>query len=184
MIEKPALALIELRSIARGIKACDEVMKKAPVQLLEARSVCPGKFIILIAGNEASVDESFRMGAKIGADQVVDELFLPNAHEQLIPAMEACATPPPVDALAAFETFTVASTILAGDAAVKAAEVHLIEMRLANGMGGKSYFTLTGEIAQVEAAVEAGKEAIKDTSTLVAAEIMARPHKDLVEKVS
>ncbi len=184
MIEQPAIALVELRSIARGMKTCDEMMKIAPVQLLDARTLCPGKYMILIAGSESPVDESYRKGLDVADELIVDELFLPNAHEQLIPAMEVCATPPDVDALAAFETFTVASTILGADAAVKAANVHLIEMRLANGLGGKSFFTMTGELSEIEAAVDAAKSAVQDVSNMVAVEIMARPHKDLVEKIS
>ncbi len=184
MIEKPALALLELRSIARGIRACDEVLKKAEVQLLDARTLCPGKYMILFAGPVAPVEESFKKGLEIGADMMVDELFLPNVDLQIFPAMEACATPPKIDALAVFETFTVASCILAGDAAVKAAAVFLIEMRLANGIGGKSFFTMTGTIGDIEAAVAAGKEAIAHLGAIVAVEVMPRPHKDLIRKVT
>jgi microcompartment protein CcmL/EutN len=184
MIEKPALALLELRSIARGVRACDEVLKKAEVQLLDARTLCPGKYMILFAGPVSPVEESFKKGLEIGADMMVDELFLPNASLQIIPAMEACAVTPEVDALAVFETFTVASTILAGDAAAKAASVHLIEMRLANGLGGKSFFTMTGELADIEAAVLAGKLAIAHLGAIVAVEILPRPHKDLIRRVT
>lgn len=183
-IERPALALLELRSIARGIRVCDKTLKRADIQLLDARSLCPGKFMVIFAGPVGPVEESFKAGVEIGADMMVDELFLPNADLQLVPAMEACAVPPAVDALAVFETFTVASTILAGDAAVKAAKTHLIEMRLANGLGGKSYFTLTGEIADVEAGIDAGKKAIEHLGALVAVEIIPRPHAELIRKVT
>lgn len=178
------MALLELRSIARGIKVCDEVLKKAEIQLLDARTLCPGKYMILFAGPVGPVEESFKKGLEIGDDLMVDELFLPNADLQLIPAMEACAAPPPVDALAVFETFTVASCILGADAAVKAAESHLIEMRLANGLGGKSFFTITGTIADIEAAMDAAKKSIEHLAALVAVEIMPRPHRDLIGKVN
>ena len=184
MIKEPALALLELRSIARGIKTCDEVLKKAEVQLLDARTLCPGKYMVLFAGAVAPVEESFKQGIVIGADMMIDELFLPNAHPQLIPAMEACIAAPPVDALAVFETFTVASCILAADAAAKGANIHLIEMRLANGLGGKSFFTMTGEIAEIEAAADFAKKAIAHLAAMVAVEIIPRPHKDLILKVS
>ncbi|MBI5638721.1 MAG: BMC domain-containing protein [Nitrospinae bacterium] len=184
MIKEPALALLELRSIARGIKTCDEVMKKADVQLLDARSLCPGKYMVLFAGAVSPVEESFRQGVAIGDDMMVDELFLPNAHPQLIPAMEACAVAPAVDALAVFETFTVASCILAADAAAKGANIFLIEMRLANGLGGKSFFTMTGEIAEIEAAADFAKKAIAHLAAMVAVEIIPRPHKDLILKVT
>lgn len=184
MMDGPALALLELRSIARGVRVCDDVLKKAEVRLLDARSLCPGKYMVLFSGPVGPVEESFKKGLETGDDLMVDELFLPNADLQVIPAMEACATPPPVDALAVFETFTVASCILAADTAVKAANAHLIEMRLANGLGGKSFFTLTGEIGDVEAAMEAAKAGIAHLAALVAVEIMARPHRDLIGKVS
>ncbi len=58
------------------------------------------------------------------------------------------------------------------------------DVRLANGLGGKSFFTMTGELSEIEAAVDAAKSAVQEVSNMVAAEIMARPHKDLVEKIS
>jgi microcompartment protein CcmL/EutN len=182
-MERPALALLEFRSIARGIKVCDDTLKKAEIQLLDARTLCPGKYMILFAGPVGAVEESYKIGVEMGADLIVDEMFLPNADLQLIPAMEACVVPPPIDALAIFETFTVASAILAADAAVKAAKTHLIEMRLANGLGGKSFFTLTGEIADVESAMDAAKKSIEHLGVLVAVEIIPRPHADLIKKV-
>lgn len=182
-IERPALVLLELRSIARGVRVCDEVLKKAEVQLLDARSLCPGKYMVLFAGPVGPVEESFKQGVEMGADLMVDELFLPNADLQIIPAMEACAVTPPVDALAVFETFTVASVILAADAAVKATSTFIIEMRLANGLGGKSYFTLTGALADVQSAMDAAKRAIEHLGALVAVEIIPRPHADLIRKV-
>jgi len=184
MSDKPAIALIELRSIARGMKTCDEMVKKAPVKLLDARTLCPGKYMILITGTVGSVEESFKKGIEVGGDMVVEELFLPNAHPSLIPAMEACAEAGEVDAFAVLETFTVASSILASDASAKASNIRLIEMRLANGLGGKSFYTMTGEIADIESAVDAGKNAIEDKASLVAVEILPRPHKDFILKVS
>jgi len=174
-----AIGLIELRSIARGIRVCDVMVKKAPVQLLEARSVCPGKYIVLVRGQVAPVEESVLEGIRIGAELVVDDLFLPNVHRQVIPAMEACTEVAGLNALGIVETFSVASSIVSADTAVKAARVELIELRLANGLGGKSFYTLTGDIADVEAAIEAGIEAPLKSGTLVAREIIPAPHADL-----
>ena len=44
---------------------------------------------------------------------------------------------------------------MAADAAAKAAGVASVEMQLARGIGGKAFFTVTGPLAEVEAAVEA-----------------------------
>jgi len=87
-----------------------------------------------------------------------------------------------VGALGIVETTTVAATILAADAAAKAALVRLIEMQLARGIGGKAYFIVTGTLAEVEAAVEAALGAV-DAATVRATEIIAAPHEDLVARL-
>ncbi|MBI5184512.1 MAG: BMC domain-containing protein [Nitrospinae bacterium] len=174
-----AIGLIELRSVARGIRVCDAMMKKAPVKLMEARTVCPGKYMVLVRGDVASVEEAVREGISIGAELVVDELFLPQVHGQVIPAMEACTEVAGLAALGIVETFSVASAIVSADTAVKAAKVDLIELRLANGLGGKSFYTLTGDISEVEAAIEAGIRNLMEGGTLVAKEIIPAPHADL-----
>lgn len=177
--KEPAVAMVELRSIARGVKTADEMVKKAPVRLMEARTVCPGKYIIVIAGEVGPVEEAYKAGVAHAREMIVDEMFLPNAHEQLIPAMEACVEVSEIESLAIIEVFSVASVILSADAAAKAAEVELIELRMANGLGGKSFYTMTGELYQIEAAVDAGTEIIEEQGTLLCREIIPNPHKDI-----
>jgi microcompartment protein CcmL/EutN len=72
--------------------------------------------------------------------------------------------------------------LLAADAAAKAAQVRLIELQLARGIGGKGFFTVTGPLGEVEAAVEAAV-AILDAAVLAATEIIAAPHADLARKL-
>ena len=66
---------------------------------------------------------------------------------------------------------------------MKAAAVRIVEMQLARGIGGKAFFTLTGPLAEIEAAVEAATGVI-DRALLTAMEIVAAPHDDLVAKLS
>jgi microcompartment protein CcmL/EutN len=181
----PALALIEVASIARGHRVADAMVKRAPVELLRCDPVSPGKFLVLIEGEVASVDEAYRAGLEVAGDRTLDKLFLPQAHEQLGGALRGEARSgeaASVDALGIIETTTVAATILAADAAAKGAVVRLIEMQLARGIGGKAYFTLTGALAEVEAAVEAGVGVI-EAALVVATEIIAAPHVDLVGRL-
>jgi len=177
--DDPAVALVELRSIARGVRTADDMVKKAEVRLLEARTVCPGKYMIFITGETEAVQNSFKAGLERGSEMVVDEMILPHAHQQLVPAMEACVDISNIDSLAIVETFSVASVILSADTAVKAAEVRLIELRMANGLGGKSFYTMTGGLADIEAAVEAGVGIIESAGTLVCSEIVPNPHGDI-----
>lgn len=178
-MNEPALGIVELSSIARGVTCADAIVKKAPVRILQNRPISPGKFIIVFAGGVAEVDESMQAGLAAAGSALVDRLFLPQAHEQLAPLLAGPRqSGPATDAVAIVETATVASTILAADAAAKAAEVTLLDLRLGQGIGGKGFFTMTGDLESIEAAVAAGKAAI-DAANVVAVEIIPRPHEDL-----
>ncbi len=180
-LRQPAVACVELTSIARGIKMCDEMAKRADIRVLEAVTICPGKYLVVIAGEVEQVEQSFDRGLEVAGPATVDKLFLPNAHEQLIPAIEAIGQAEQVDAAGVVETFAAASGILAADAACKRADVQLLELRLARGIGGKAFFTLTGDQADVEAAVAAAEEILgHESGMLLRTEVIPRPHPQLI----
>jgi microcompartment protein CcmL/EutN len=176
---KPAIGLIELNSIARGIITCDALIKKAPVKVISAMPICPGKYIILFTGDEASVAESLEEGESVADEYQVDRLYLPNVHPQVIPAVSSLTEVTMLNALGIIETFSVASAIVAADVAVKAAAIDLIEVRLARGLAGKSFVVLTGEIADVEAAMQAGCASAAQEGLLVSQTTIPAPHQDL-----
>ena len=179
----PALAVVELSSIARGHRVADAMCKRAPVRLLRADAVSPGKFVILVDGDVAAVDASFRVAIDVAADRVVDKLFLPQAHTALWPALAGGANAAEgVESLGVVETTTVAATVRGADAAAKAAKVRITEMQLARGIGGKAFFTVTGPLAEVEAAVDAAL-GVLDAALVHTTEIIAAPHADLVAKL-
>ncbi len=180
-LRHPSVAVVELSSIARGFRMCDEMAKKADIRVLESVTICPGKYLVVIAGEVEQVEQSFEKGVEIGGPAVVDQLFLPSAHAQLIPAIEAISQVAEVDSVGVVETFAAASGVLAADAACKRAEVALLELRLARGIGGKAFFTLTGDQADVEAAVEAAEEVLgHETGMLLRSEVIPRPSEQLV----
>jgi len=179
----PALAVIELASIARGHRVADAMCKRAPVRLVRADAISPGKFVVLVEGDVAAVDESFRVGVDVAGDRVVDTLFLPQPHQTLWPALagEANASEG-IESLGIVETTTVAATVRAADAAAKAARIRVIEMQLGRGIGGKAFFTVTGALAEVEAAVEAAVGVVEATR-IHTTEIIPAPHADFVAKL-
>jgi microcompartment protein CcmL/EutN len=182
MIE-PAIALVETNSIAAGILAGDAMVKKAAVQLLEARSICPGKYMVLIGGEVGPVQESYHVGTAVAADTLVDRLLLPNVHTAVFPALMSATPSRGNEALGIIETVTAAVCIVAADAAVKAADVQLLEIRLANGLGGKSFVLLEGSVADVEAAVAAGVELVKQEGLLVRQVIIPQLHEQMRAKI-
>lgn len=176
----PALGLIETASIARGMVVVDAMVKKAPVRVVEAHPTSPGKWLVVIAGDVAEVEESMAEGLAVAADTRIDHLFLPLVHDQVPTAMAGgrLVGTPDQGAIAIIETHTISSAILAADAACKAALVHLVQMRLGQGLGGKAFFVMTGELYDVEAAVEAAEGAAG--RNLHNREIVPRPHPDFL----
>jgi microcompartment protein CcmL/EutN len=183
---RPALALLELGSIARGMVVADATVKRAAITLWRGEAVTPGKFLVLFGGGEEEVRQSFDEGKALAGPALIDELYLPQADAQLYPALEAAVpsndsglAPREVSALAIVETFSVASALLSADRALKMAEVELVRMRLARGLGGKAFYVLSGELHQLEAALEAGRSIMHD-GMLLATEVIAQPHPEFV----
>jgi microcompartment protein CcmL/EutN len=178
MASQPAIGLLELTSIARGIVAADAMAKRAPVRLLQSQTICPGKYLVLIGGDEDPVRDAMDVGIHYAGAYLVDRLVIPNLHPQVIPALAAVQPLPGLASVGVIETFSVAATVVAADAACKAAEVTLIEVRLGNGLGGKAYVTMSGEQFSVEAALEAGVAAV-ESGLVVRSELIPAPHGDL-----
>lgn len=122
-------------------------------------------------------------GRSAGGDAIIDELLLPNVHLSVFPALAGAVEAGDVEALGVIETITVASTIVAGDAAAKAADVCLLDMRLANGLGGKSFVLIAGDVPNVEAAVQAGVRLVQDEGLLVRSVIIPQLHPEMRAKV-
>lgn len=183
MAEREAIGLVETISIAVGIRVTDEMVKAAPVEVLESTAICPGKFMVLIAGSVSPVEAALQRGVAAGGEVVVDTLFIPNVHPGVFPAILGASDIDEVDALGVVETFTVASAIAAADAAAKTSRVRLIEIRLAKGLGGKAFFTMTGEVHEVEAAMESALEVAKRGGNLVRSVVIPRPHDETIKKL-
>lgn len=180
-MEFHAIGMLELNSISAGINTADEMLKTSKVVLLEAHPICPGKYMVLIAGGVEEVASSVQKGEEIGSSFIVDKLVISNIHKDIFPALTASAVINEIKAIGVVETFSASSAIVSADKAVKAAKVKLMDLRLANGMGGKSYFTLTGDIADVEAAMKEAEEELKDKGLIVNTVIIPHPHEQLTK---
>jgi microcompartment protein CcmL/EutN len=153
---EPALGLLELDSIAAGIAAGDAMAKRAPIEVIRAGTVHPGRYLVLVGGAVADVEEALEAGRAAASASVRDEVFLPNVHPGVTAGMRGARPTATGEALGIIETDTVAAVIEAADAGLKGARVQLLELRLADDLGGKGYLLFDGPVAEVEAAVEVG----------------------------
>ncbi|WP_186430565.1 BMC domain-containing protein [Clostridium sp. BSD9I1] len=175
------IGMIELNSIARGIQVADEMLKAAEVNLIFAKSVCPGKYVILITGNVGAVETAINHGMSLGENYLVNKLILPNVHPQVIPAITASGNIEKLKDLGVLEFFSIAAAIVAADAAVKSANIDLIEVRLGVGIGGKAFVTFTGEISSVKNAVTVGAGTALESGMLVNKAVISGPSKELLQ---
>jgi len=174
-----AIGFVELNSIARGIEVADAILKASDVELISANAGCPGKYYILFCGNTAAADVAITVGAALGGAYVVDHTLISNIHPNVIKAMTKTTKAPQKGALGVLEFFSVTASVYAADAAVKAADIQLIELRAGMGVGGKSYLTLAGDVAGVQAAVKAGISEENARGMLINSAVIPNPTESL-----
>ncbi len=174
----PAIGLLEFDSIVAGIVAGDAMAKASPVSSLYAGTVHPGRYLVLVGGDTAAVEVALEAG---GTDTIVDSLFLADVHPAVVAAITTAAVAAPLedDAVAIVETSSVATAIVAGDAGVKAADVSLPALRLADDLGGKAYCLFAGVVADVEAALERAIQASEHRGSLLRTAVIPRLHQDM-----
>jgi microcompartment protein CcmL/EutN len=179
----PALGVLEITTIARGVVVADAALKRAPAVLLSSRAVSGGKHLVMLEGGVAEVEEAMAAGKHMAGDLLLDRVELPAADDQVWPMLGApVAAPdwtddPEAEAVLIIETSTVCAAIAAADAACKVAYVVVRDVRFAVDLAGKAYFTLTGSLDAIEAAALAAREAAD--RRLVGAELIAQPSPDL-----
>jgi microcompartment protein CcmL/EutN len=160
MLANIAVGLLESNSIAKGIEASDAMCKMASVKLVKTSIIARGKYVILISGPVGEVESSLRAGRNMAGKTVVDEVLIRNVHSQVLGALEKRVPVEKLEAVGIVETKEAVATVLAADAAAKAAAVHVLEVKTVVP-GGKGYFTVTGEVGAVRSAVAAAVQAIK-----------------------
>ena len=180
---KNSLGLIELTSIAAGFQVCDAMLKAAAVDLVLSRSICSGKYMVMVRGDVAAVEAAVSAGSHAGHFSVIDKFVIPNLHEAVFPAISGVSKVESLGALGIVESFSVAALIEGADAAVKAANVELIEIRLAMALGGKAFVTLTGNVAAVASAVDAGAQVVGQKGMLVNKVVIPSPRPELLNEM-
>lgn len=184
MMYDPALTLIEFSSIAAGIQAADAMVKRAPIDVMLAGTVQPGKYLVLVGGLTADVEESLAAGREVGRDAILDIVYLPQVHPSVVTALRGGRSPEPAEALGVLETSSVAAAIRAADAGVKGAQVELVEVRLADGLGGKGIVLYSGAVADVEIAVALGVESLQGPDALIRQVVIPQLHEEMWDNLS
>ncbi len=178
-----AIGMVEFKTVSSGVMAADTMVKTAEIEILEAQTVCPGKYIVIISGELSAVRAAVDSAGGVSPEMLSDSFVLGNPHESIFPAIYGTAEIENAKALGVLETYSAPSIIVAADAAAKTALVELIELRIARGMCGKSYMFITGEIAAVSAAIERAKATAGDSGFFLDSSVIANPDSKLWETI-
>jgi len=181
MPEMNSIGLVELSSIAVGYVVEDAMLKAAAVDLLLARTICSGKYLVVVGGDVAAVEASVESGASASLGTLIEKRVIPRVHPSVFPAISLAVDLPPerVQSLGIIETFSASSIVDVADAAAKAADVTLFRIHLAMAIGGKGFVLMTGSVAAVQAAVDAGAAVAGSEGILVARAVIAAPGLEL-----
>lgn len=177
------IGFLELNSIAKGVEAADAMLKAAETELIDIKASCPGKYYILITGDVAAVKSSLEAGEAVGEGFVIDKVIIPRVHPQVIKAIHMANEPEKVNAVGVMEFFSVTASLYAADAAVKASEVTLLEIRLGTGIGGKSFVVLTGDVSAVNEAVNCGISQETSKGMLISSVVIPSPRKEIFDSL-
>ncbi len=183
-MKQRSIGLVELTSVASGFLTADTMLKAGNVELLLSRSICSGKYIVLVGGEMAAVEAAVEAAAESANGTLIQQLVIPNLHPDVFAALGRTAAPPAANgALGVLESFNVAALIEGADAAAKAADVKLIELRVAMALGGKAFVTMVGDVGAVQASMAAGRQVVSAAGVLVSAVVIPRPHPDVYREL-
>ncbi len=178
-----AIGMIEYKTVSSGVMAADAMVKTSEVDIIEAQTVCPGKYIVIITGDLSAVRAAVDTAKINYGTHLIGDFVLGNPHESIFPAIYGTSNVEKISALGILETYDASSIIVAADVAAKTAIVDLIELRIARGMCGKSYMMLTGEVAAVQAAIDKAKVAIGENGMYLDSSVIAHPDEKMCRAI-
>ena len=181
MATPKAIGAIEHSSIGVGYKIEDDMLKAASVEILIARTICSGKYLIVVGGGVSDMETAVQTGLAKGGDAVIDHLTVANVHPMVFPALGQSVVLGPEEpgALGIIETFSGVSVLAASDVAAKAARITLLRIHVAMAMGGKGLCLMTGTVADVRQGVQSAAEEVRKRGLLVSEVVIPRPSREL-----
>ena len=77
-----AIGMIEFKTTPAGITAADAMVKTSEVEIVEAQTVCPGKYIAIITGDLSAVKAAVDTAVTTYEDKCIDS-FVPVSYTHL-----------------------------------------------------------------------------------------------------
>ena len=183
MVNKNSIGLVEFKTVPVAAYAVDAMLKSANVDLVFAAPVCPGKYVAIVCGDVSAVKTSVKTAVEEGDTYCLSSQVLTNIHPDVFPALSGVSLTTELRSLGLLESMSAITAVRAADIAAKAANVRLVDVRLARGLGGKSYIMLTGEVSSVKTAIKTCEDQLADQGDIVSSAVISQPHSQLRDAI-
>ena len=172
------LGIVECISIAAGVRIADAMMKAADVELVRAASICSGRYLIFVTGERAAVAASVQAAESDGS-RLKGSFVISSLSPEVAGVLKKPIALENVRAIGVIECRNVSSGVVAADAAVKRSGVELARFVSGQGINGKSYFVMSGDVAAVQEAADAASSSLGNN--LVEAVVIPGPDASVVK---
>ena len=177
------IGIVEFRSIAIGIGAVDTIVKASNVKIMDAKTICAGKYYIIFSGGVSEVKNSINQIISEGETFIIDYAQISNAYPEIFSAINQTSEINQLKAIGIVETITSPSILIAADKALKASDIELVEVRIARALGGKNLCIINGEISAVKESISEAIKYAQDKDFLVDYRVIASPHADFYRAI-
>jgi microcompartment protein CcmL/EutN len=169
------LAVVEFKSIARGIFTTDAMLKAAEVNLVMASTLCPGKYLTVVEGETSAVESSLKIAEEIGGMHVYSSEVINAISTKVIDAINGNLQNMAGGALAIIESMQMANLINSADEVVDAVQVEFVDFRLARGCGVNSFYIFSGELSSVQEGAKVASQYLMSRGALLAFRVIQGP---------
>lgn len=175
-----SIGTIDFKSIAKGIEVADEMVKKADVDVLYLKTICPGRFLVILTGDEGAIRTTLDHGIFSGQGHIIDSCIINSVHNNIIQALKSRFVTKANGAIGVMETNSVSSGLKALDIALKGANLNLVKLQVASGISGKLVYIISGGLSDVEHGINIAKEAIEE-KRIVHASVIPSPDELIIK---
>lgn len=179
MEKESNLAIIEFKSVARGIYVTDAVLKSASVNLVLSTSLCPGKYLTIVEGETGALENALKTAEETGGMHVFSIEVLNAVNSEVIAAISGRLSQNNYEALAIIESMHMASLISSADDVIDAVPVEFVDFRLARGCGVNSFYIFSGDYSSVAEGARRAEEFLKEKGALLACKVLSGPDREV-----
>lgn len=158
-----SIGAIEFKSIAKGIEVSNEIIKKSLVEVLYFKSICPGKFLIIVSGETSYVNECIDYGIEIGDKYIIDSFVINAVSTEIIDGLKnRYKKLEHINSVGVVETNKVCAGIKMLDKTLKSGDVSLVKLQLSFAIAGKLVYIVSGDLSSLEYSLEESKSVVKE----------------------